>query len=104
MWDRSLIYVASEFGRDKIRPNGAASWGTSHHLNNGSLLISPLLKGNAAYGGVDPTTGLTYGFDPATGEPKTDTVLFERDVYCAIAHALNVDFPGRTDFPALVRG
>jgi hypothetical protein len=31
-------------------------------------------------------------------------VLFERDVYSAIAHALDVDFAGRTDFPALVRG
>jgi hypothetical protein len=103
MWDRSLIYVATEFGRDKIRPSEAASWGTSHHLNNGSLLISPLLKGNAVYGGVDPKTGLTYGFDPSSGEPDTKRVLFERDVYSVIAHALDIEFPGRIDFPALVR-
>jgi hypothetical protein len=104
MWDRSLIYVATEFGRDKVRPSGAPSWGTSHHLNNGSLLISPLLKGNAVYGGVDPKTGLTFGFDRTSGEPDKQRVLFERDVYSAIAHALDIDFPGRVDYPALVRG
>src|SRR5262249_35607245 len=47
MWDRSLVYIATEFGRDKKRPSGATSWGTAHSLNNGSVLISPLLKGNA---------------------------------------------------------
>ena len=44
MWDRSLVYIATEFGRDKKRPADAASWGTSHHLNNGSVMFSPLLR------------------------------------------------------------
>lgn len=104
MWDRSLVYVATEFGRDKVRPAGAGTWGTSHHLNNGSVLISPLLKGNAVYGGVDPDTGLTYGFDPVTGEPDRERTFTESDVYSVIAQALDIDFPGRVDFPAIVRG
>jgi hypothetical protein len=104
MWDRSLIYVATEFGRDKLRPAGASSWGTSHHLNNGSLLISPLLKGNAVYGGVDPRTGLTYGFDPVTGTPDKSRVFNESDVYSVIAGALNLDVPAARAFPAIVKG
>jgi len=44
LWDRSLIYVATDCGREKARPSGASSWGTGHHLNNGSVLISPLLR------------------------------------------------------------
>jgi len=39
MWDRSLIYVATEFGRGKTRRKDAETSGTSHHLNNGSVLI-----------------------------------------------------------------
>jgi hypothetical protein len=103
MWDRSLVYIATEFGRDKIRPSGAASWGTGHHLNNGSVLISPLLKGNAIYGGVDPRTGLTYGFDPATGAPDKNRVMNESHVYSVIAQALGVPVPAATSFPAIVR-
>jgi uncharacterized protein (DUF1501 family) len=103
MWDRSLVYVATEFGRSKTRPSGSTSWGTGHDLNNGSLIISPLIKGNRAYGGVDPKTGLTYGFDRMTGEPKRDVTLFEGDVYSLIAHAMGIEFPGRVDFPAVVK-
>jgi hypothetical protein len=104
MWDRSLIYVASEFGRSKTRPSGSASWSTAHDLNNGSLIISPLIKGNRVYGGVDPKTGLTYGFDPMTGQPNTATRFAEGDVYSLLAHALDIPFAGRRDFPAVVRG
>jgi hypothetical protein len=104
MWDRSLVYIATEFGRDKKRPADSASWGTAHHLNNGSVLISPLLKGNAVYGGVDPKTCLTYGFDPVTGAPDKNRVFNESDVYSVIAQALNLDVPAARPFPAIVRG
>ncbi|MEM9460932.1 MAG: hypothetical protein AAGF11_42605 [Myxococcota bacterium] len=103
MWDRSLIYVATDFGRDKVRPAGANRWGTGHDLNNGSLLISPLLQGNRIFGGVDPTTGLTHGFDPRTGQPDRDAQQREGDIYSVIAQAMGVDFPGRRDMSALVR-
>ena len=104
MWERSLVYVATEFGRDKRRPPGAMNWSTSHHLNNGSIMFSPLLEGNAVYGGVDPKTGLTYGFDPSTGRPDPASKLNEGDVYSLIAHALKLDFPGRRAFDGVVRG
>jgi hypothetical protein len=104
MWDRSLIYVATEFGRSKLRPAGSDSWGTAHDLNNGSVIISPLIRGNRVYGGVDVNTGHTYGFDPKTGEPNRDKTLFEGDVYSLIAHAMDISFPGRVDFPAVVKG
>ena len=98
-----MIYVATEFGRDKKRPAGNPIWGTSHHLNNGSVMFSPLLKGNAVYGGVDPKTGVTYGFDPMTGLPDPQRKFFEGDVYSIIAQALGLDFPGRRSFDGVVR-
>lgn len=103
MWDRSLVYIATEFGRDKIRPSAATSWGTGHHLNNGSVLLSPLLKGNAVYGGVDPETGLTYGFDPVTGAPDPGRVMNESHVYSVIAQAMGIPVPAATAMPAVVR-
>jgi hypothetical protein len=67
------------------------------------VLISPLLKGNAVYGGVDPDTGLTYGFDPQTGAPDPKRVMSEGDVYGIIAQALGVPVPEGRSYPAVVR-
>jgi uncharacterized protein (DUF1501 family) len=103
MWNRSLIYVATDFGRTKTRPSGAGQWGSGHDLNNGSLIVSPLVRGNRVYGGVDPKTCLSYGFDPQTGAPDRGRVLEEGAVYGAIAHALDIRYAGRADCPALLR-
>jgi hypothetical protein len=103
LWDRSLVYIATDFGREKTRPANAASFGTGHHLNNGVVMISPLLRGGRVYGGVDPTTLLTYGFDPSSGEPRPGTVMREADIYAVIAGAMGVNYPGRRAFPAIVR-
>jgi hypothetical protein len=90
-WDRSMIYVATEFGRDKRRSGGADDFGTGHNLNNGFAIISPLANGNRVLGGVDRNTGLTYGFNPETGEPDTGRTTPEREIYAGILHALRVD-------------
>lgn len=104
MWDRSLIYVATDFGRTKTRPSGSPLWGSGHDQNNGSLIISPLIRGNRVYGGVDPKTCLTYGFDRTTGEPDRGVQFEEAALYGALAHALDIEFPGREDCPVLLRG
>lgn len=104
MWDRSLVYVATEFGRDKKRPFGAEAWGSGHDLNNGSLLISPMIKGNAVYGGVDPKTARTYGFDPMTGKPDPQRTMTESDVYGIIAQTFGVPVPEGRTYPGVVRG
>lgn len=104
MWERSLVYVATDFGRTKTRPAGSLSFSTGHDFSNGNVLLSPLLNGNRVYGGVDPTTCRTYGFDRATGAPDTGSVMREGDVYSAIAHALDIELAGRTDMSALIRG
>jgi uncharacterized protein (DUF1501 family) len=90
-WDRSLIYIATDFGRSKNRRGGADEFGSSHHLNNGSLIISPLVRGNTVLGGVDRDTGLTYGFDPRTGEPDEGREMNEPEVFAGILQALGVD-------------
>jgi hypothetical protein len=104
MWDRSLIYVATDFGRTKTRPSGAAGWGSGHDLNNGSLILSPLVRGNRVYGGVDPKTCLTYGFNRNTGEPDRGVEFEEAALYGALAHVLDIEYPGREDCPVLLRG
>ncbi|MEM9102674.1 MAG: hypothetical protein AAGB12_10155 [Pseudomonadota bacterium] len=98
LWDRSMVYIATEFGRDKISEGGSG-----HDLNNGNLLISPFINGNRVYGGVEPNSALTYGFNPTTGEPAPGTLMKEGDIYSAICHAMDIDFQGRKDFPAVVK-
>lgn len=103
MWDRSLVYIASDFGRDKTRPPGSFEFGSGHHLNNGNVLVSPLLNGGRVYGDVDPATGLTFGFDANTGIATPGSLLAEGDVYSVIAQALDIGFDGRRDIPVMVR-
>lgn len=94
MWDRTLLYVASDFGRGKSRPAGAESFGSAHDLNNGVLLLSPMIRGNTVLGGVDKDTGLTYGFDPITGAPDPGRTMSEAEIYAGIVQALGIDTSG----------
>lgn len=103
LWDRSLVYFATEFGRDKVRPSGSFEFGTGHHLNNGAILVSPLLLGNQVYGGVDVNTALTYGFDRQSGEAAPGTVMREQDVYSVIASAMDITYPGQVPVPCMLR-
>jgi hypothetical protein len=93
-WDHSMIYFATEFGRTRNRPSGAMTFGTSHELNNGSLIISPLANGGKVLGGVNPDTILNYGFDPETGRPEPGRQMKEPELYAGIVHALGVDTAG----------
>lgn len=105
-WDRSLIYFASDFGRDKHRPAGATDYGTGHSVNNGVLALGPLVKGDTVLGGVDPETGLTYGCDPASGAPDVGRKNSEAEVFSGLLSALKVDTAGSglPDFSALPKG
>ncbi|HEU4537967.1 MAG TPA: hypothetical protein VFS00_27795, partial [Polyangiaceae bacterium] len=91
---RTVIYVATDFGRTKRRPNGAAEFGSGHDLNNGYVLLSPLVPGGRVLGGVDPQTGLTYGFDPDSGRPEPGRTAGEKEIYAGLLHALGVDTAG----------
>ena len=105
LWDRSMIYVATEFGREKTRPSGASDWGTGHHLNNGVQVYSPLVPGDTLLGGVNPDTGLTYGFDPDTGEPDPTREMTETEIFSGLLGALGIDTSGSelVDVPAMRR-
>ncbi len=99
IWDRSLVYIASEFGRDRENNQGSG-----HHLNNGHLVISPLMQGNRVYGGVDPRTGLTFGYDPSTGRADSSRQMTEADTYSAVLAALGVSFAGQRDCRGMMKG
>jgi hypothetical protein len=107
LWDRSLIYVASDFGRDKVRAVAgqplSSGTSTGHHLNNGALLVSPLLRGGRRYGGIDAADLLTHGFDPVSGDALPGTVMREGHVYSAVCQALGIAFPGQIPMDAMMR-
>lgn len=102
MWDHSLIYIATDFGRTKQRPAGQGSFGTGHHLNNGALFISPLLDGNRVWGGIDPDTLLTYGFDLRTGDPDEGQLMREGHIYSLVCQAMGISFDGQHDMSLLL--
>ncbi len=106
MWDRTLIYFATDFGRTKNKPSGASSFGSGHELNNGSVIMSPLVQGGKVLGGIDDATGFTYGFDRQSGAPVPGTEMSEPDVFAGILQALHVDTAGSglPDVPAMRRG
>lgn len=95
LWDRSLIYMATEFGRTRNRTEPSELFGTGHDLNNGFMILSPRVRGNTVLGGVDPKTTLTYGFDPRTGAPQPGKVESnEPDIFSGILTAMGVDTSG----------
>jgi len=98
LWDRSLVYVATEFGRTRRLERGSG-----HDLNNGNLLLSPRLQGNQILGGINSYNLATYGFDPITGEERPGVTMDEGDTYSLICEALEIDFPARRSFPAAIR-
>jgi hypothetical protein len=115
LWDRTLVVFATEFGRDKWDVGGG--FGTGHHLNNGLLAVSPLLRGDQSLGEPDPNNGFICGFDGASGEPTPfDDVepgqdpLFsdprsppaEEAVFGTLAHALGVTYVGQETLPVLL--
>ena len=95
LWDRTLIYVATDFGVLARDPDNATVFSSGHDLNNGFLLISPMVKGNTVLGGVDPATTLGYGFDARTGAPLTGAVSSnEADIFTGVLTAMGADLSG----------
>ena len=94
LWDHSLIYFATDFGRDRRRQNGADDFGSAHNLNNGTVIISPRIKGNTVLGGINRQTAMTHGFDPLTGVADEGETMAERHIYAGILQALDVDTSG----------
>ena len=95
LWDRTMIYVATDFGRTRNRPDNATVFGSGHDLNNGCVLISPMVKGNTLLGGVDPTTTLTYGFDARTGAAQPGKLTTnEPDIFAGVLTAMGADLSG----------
>ena len=105
LWQDSLIYIATEHGKDKTRVRAQEEFTTGHNFNNGVTIISPMVNGGKVLGGVDPETGLTYGFNPLTGEPEKGRTMTERDIYSGILQAMGVDTAGSglPDMKAMVR-
>lgn len=106
LWDRTMIYIPTEFGRSRRRPTGASEFGTGHDLNNGVAVLSPLVNGGRVLGGVDPNSGLTFGFDPSTGAPTPGAHMNEKHIYSGLLQALRVDTAGANlyDMPSMLRG
>ncbi len=90
-WDRTMMHFPTDFGRDKRRTPGTVSWGTGHELNNGHLTVSPLVNGNTVLGGVDPDSGMTYGFDLESGDPDPGRTTAEAESFAGLLQALEID-------------
>lgn len=99
-WDHSMIYIATDFGRDKTRKENLREFPTGHDTNNGVVIISPLVNGGRVLGGVDSKTLKTYGFDPETGDPIPGRQMSEKEIYAGILQALAVDTSG-TSLPSM---
>jgi hypothetical protein len=109
LWDRTMIHIATDFGRDKRRPADwqvAGFWGTGHDLNNGTVTISPLVNGNTLLGDVFRSTstqldGQTYGFDLKTGKADPSRKTSELEHYAGLCGALGVQTPGLPEVPVM---
>ena len=91
LWDRSLVYVATDFGRTKVRPENSPEFGSGHDLNNGSSIISPMANGGSVLGGVDPDTAMTYRIRSSVRSARSRTHNDRARIICGILQAMGVD-------------
>ncbi len=91
LWDRTVIYVPTEFGRTKVRPAGAADFGSGHDLNNGVMVLSPMVRGNRVLGGIEPNTGRTFGWAPSDGTATPGQTSSEAQIFAGILETLGID-------------
>lgn len=96
MWDKSVIYITSEFGRDRVQEGGSEP-----HKSNANMIVSPLVNGNRFYGSLDASTGQIGGFNPETGEPESWRQITAADHYSIIADLMGAPFTGQRDFPCI---
>jgi hypothetical protein len=95
LWDRTLIYIATDFGRTRTRQGGATNFSSGHDMNNGVVMFSPMLNGNRVLGDVDPQTTYTRAFNPETGVVDPNKISNEADNFAGILHTLGVDTANR---------
>lgn len=86
--------------RKRSKAEGVRS---GHNLNNAAVMVSPLIKGNKVYGGVDQKTGYTFGRDLALGEPEPGRQLSEGDVHHMMLQALGVPATGGPNASGIIR-
>ncbi|MEM6928597.1 MAG: hypothetical protein AAF602_16795, partial [Myxococcota bacterium] len=97
LWDHTVLVVATEFGRGRVRPPDALQFPSGHDLDNGVLIFSPRVTGNRVIGGVDPATTRPYGIeasDPTLRTPDPGARMNESHVYAAVLAAAGVDTTG----------
>ena len=103
LWDRTMIYVASDFGREKHRPSGANDWPTGHDLNNGVMTFSPLVPGDTLLGGVNADTGKTMA-SIQTGAGDGEEHGRGRDLLRPAALGIDMFGKGLPDVPVMRKG
>lgn len=97
LWDRTVLFMPTEFGRGQYRPEDAALFGTAHDLEGAQVIVSPLANGGTVLGEVDRSTGRLRGFDPESPTNLVDpsrTGIDEKETYAGVLHLLDVPTPG----------
>ena len=93
LWEHTLVYVPTEFGRSRQRQDFDVDFPSMHHLNNGAAMFSTLTAPGTVLGGVHPD-GMTYGYDPSDGTPRPSEEMPEDVVYAGVLAALGIDTAG----------
>lgn len=97
LWDRTVMFLPTEFGRGQYRQNYDELFGTAHDLEGAQVVVSPLANGGTVLGEVNRSTGRLIGFDPERLTHVADparTGISEAETYAGILHMLGVPTPG----------
>lgn len=95
-WDHTVLYMPSEFGRAQYRTGPSGNFGTAHDFPGAQVVVSPLVRGNRIFGGIDRSQARLIGFDPS-GSHELDPTrpgISEKEGFSAMLELMGVSRAG----------
>jgi len=96
LWDRTVLYMPSEFGRGQYRTGPSGNFGTDHDFPGVQIVVSPLVRGHRIFGDIDRSQARLIGFEPtgSHGLDPTRPGISEKEGFSAMLDLMGVSRSG----------
>ncbi|MEM1024657.1 MAG: hypothetical protein AAGD10_04925 [Myxococcota bacterium] len=96
LWDRTVLYMPSEFGRVQVRYGPGGNFGTAHDFPGVQIAVSPLIRGGRIFGDIERSQGRLIGFEPTASNAidPTRPGISEKEGFSAMLELMGISRAG----------